>query len=175
MLCSARTFSTLLCASPTGRLSELNCRLRSPWLAAGGRGTARGSRTRSPLAEKPVFLTPGVKLSLHGRAGRLKRPEPDSEATESPKESREDEIRAGLWIGTGSLRRLSKLVAASSLSDRRSARRKGTTLRFADPQGRLTGGVALRGVLLPNTGCAMARIVNTGSLLPPHAFAMRCC
>jgi len=143
-----------------GSVSELNCRLSRPWLAGAGAGagagTARDSSTRS--AQNPVFRTLGVNpLSLLGREGRRKRPEPDSEATESPNESRVDEIRAGRWMGTGSLRWLSgKLLAASSLSERLSARLKGTTLRLADPT-RL-GGVALRagGALLLSIGCAIA-------------------
>ncbi|KAK9836986.1 hypothetical protein WJX81_004421 [Elliptochloris bilobata] len=98
---------------------------------------------------------PGVKQSLLRHEGRRRHPELDSEATESPNESREDERRAGLFIGTGSLLTLSgRLLADSSLLsllERRSARRKGTTLRLAELEllGRDTGGVALReGALL---------------------------
>jgi len=92
-----RTLSSECCGAPgCGSVSELNCRLSRPWLAGAGAGggAARDSSTRS--AQNPVFRTLGVNpLSLLGREGRRKRPEPDSEATESPNESRVDEIRAG--------------------------------------------------------------------------------
>ena len=122
-------------------------------------GAARGDNTTSHSAAKPVLRTPGVNAfecsPLRRFEGRFRRPELDSEATESPNESREVDSHGGRWIGTGSLLTLSpKLLAASSLSLRRSERRKGTTLRLAELECRTTGGVALReGALLLNKCC----------------------
>ena len=122
-------------------------------------GAARGDSGASHSAAKPVLRMPGVNAlkcsSLRRFEGRFRRPELDSEATESPNESREVDSRGGRWIGTGSLLTLSpKLLAASSLSLRRSKRRKGTTLRLAELTWRTTGGVALReGALLLNKCC----------------------